>query len=424
MSNALTSPRTAQLELSQAARGYAQRARSDNTKHAYRAALANFEDFAQARGLVALPATAETVIEYLTHLAESGAVRASTIGVRIAAIGAAHRTAKLHDPTTEEDVRLVLAGVRRALGTRPRKKAPITLAELERMIAATPETLAGKRDRALLLLGWAGGFRRSELAALDVADLHFNGKLTITLRKSKTDQEGAGMVKNIPMLADKRVCAITAVRAWIAESGIKSGALFRSIDRWAHLSETRLSDKDVARIVKRAAEGAGLEAVQFAGHSLRSGFITEAAQHGAQSRDIMSQTGHKSERVMAGYIQDAGLGAQAAVRLAFGELARETPAPHPAPSAAPSTPAAPAPSARENMLAYIADRTGDRAARAALRSSDMQARYDDIVSRVIRTPRLRAKFVELELIKMAEAIADPGKRAAALAQLEQLARKA
>jgi site-specific recombinase XerD len=305
---------------------FAKQSKAPNTARAYKAAWAEFVAFASAHDAASLPAEAATVVAYLTALAEAGA-KVSTIGVKRAAISAAHRTARQADPTTAEEVRLVMAGIARALGTAPQKKTPLGRDELRRVIAALPDTLAGQRDRALILVGWAGAFRRSELIAVDVGDVRLNpvgagrdgGELKITIRKSKTDQEGKGMVKVIPTLADKSLCPVTALRAWLDAAGIQSGAIFRQIDKWGNLRERRLTAQSVALIVKAAAERAGIEARQFAGHSLRSGFITTAAGAGVDSRDIMAVSGHKSEAVMRGYIQDAGLGAKRAISAAFGE---------------------------------------------------------------------------------------------------------
>jgi integrase len=301
----------------EAARRYASKSRSDATLKAYASAWKEFQAFA---GGGALPATPQTVIAYLTALADAGS-KVSTINVKLSAISFRHNAAKVADPTAHEDVRLVMAGIRRELGTRPAKKAPVTLDDLRRMVEACDTgTLQGKRDKALVLLGWAGAFRRSELVALDVADLQINGSVKVVLRKSKTDQDGAGMVKVIPPIDDLALDPVRALRAWLDAANIKSGAVFRKVSRWDVMSEARLTSQSVALVVKSLAERAGLDPRQFSGHSLRSGFITAAATAGVESRDIMAQTGHKSENVMRGYIQDAGRGAMGAVRAAFGQV--------------------------------------------------------------------------------------------------------
>src|SRR3990167_4006618 len=305
----------------EAARKYARKSKADNTIRMYRSAWAEFQRFAEARGVPSLPASPATVIDSTPALADGGA-KVSTIQVKLAAVASAHRTAKATDPTTDEDVRLVMAGIRRAKGIAPSKKAPITLDELRALVNALPDTLAGKRDRALLLTGFAGAFRRSELIGVDVADMHVNGKMTIRVRRSKTDQEGKGITKVIPPIDDAAIDPLRALREWLGAAGIKSGPVFRQIDRWGHVRDARLTSQSVALIVKTAAERAGLEPRQFAGHSLRSGLITEAASAGVEDRDIAAQTGHKSMIVLHGYIQDAGLGAMGAVKAAFGQRAK------------------------------------------------------------------------------------------------------
>ena len=301
-----------------AAGEYAKQSRAANTQRAYKAAWQEFSAWVAQHGAEALPADVPTVVAYLTALAEAGA-KYSTISVKRAAIGAAHRTARQNDPTAAEDVKLIMGGIARKHGRASTKKAPLAAEELRRMIDALPDTLAGQRDRALILVGWAGAFRRSELVAVNVGHVRLNGELKITLPKSKTDQEGAGMVKVIPVLDDKTLCPVTALREWLDAAEVKSGAIFRQIDRWGNLRARRLTAQSVAAIVKAAAERAGIDPRQFAGHSLRSGFITTAASAGVESRDIMAVTGHKSEAVMRGYIQDAGLGAKRAIKKAFGE---------------------------------------------------------------------------------------------------------
>lgn len=304
--------------LSPRASKYARQARAASTVRAYRAAWSEFQSFVQERDEVALPAAANLVAEYISALADHGE-KPATIQVKLAAIAAAHRLAKQPDPTVDEDVRMTMAGIRRARGLAPQKKAPALLPDVRKMLAALPDTLAGRRDRALLLIGFAGAFRRSELVDLDVADLRLDAKVTIKVKRAKTDQEGKGLTKVIPRLTDQALCPVTALQGWLEASGIKSGAVFRQIDRWGNMRPRRLTPQSVALIIKSAAKRAGLESRQFAGHSLRSGFITEAAQAGVLSRDIMAQTGHKSEAVMRDYIQDAGLGALSAAQAAFGE---------------------------------------------------------------------------------------------------------
>src|SRR5262249_39752581 len=155
--------------------------------------------------------------------------------------------------------------------------------------------LIGARDRALVLLGFAGAFRRSELVGLDMSDLYFNRDgLTITLRRSKTDQEGVGRKIGIPFGANPESCPVRSVQEWLEYAGLAEGPVFRPIDRHGRLGLGRLSGIDVARVVKKLAGRAGLESAKFAGHSLRAGHATAAAIAGASERSIMAQTGHRS----------------------------------------------------------------------------------------------------------------------------------
>jgi len=302
---------------------YAKASKAANTQRAYRAAWNEFTAWAAGRGARALPAEASTVVDYLGSLADAGA-RVSTISVKRAAISFAHRTAGEADPTSAEAVRMVMAGISRKLGRAAQKKAPVTLDDLRAVMAALPaDSLAGQRDRALLLVGWAGAFRRSELVALDVADLRLGAELTVAVRRSKTDQEGRGMLKVIPALEEKDLCPVTALRGWLNAAQIKSGPVFRRIDRWGHMRAERLTAQSVALVVKAACQAAGLDARAFSGHSLRAGYVTAAAQGGADALEIAEQTGHKSLEVLRGYIRDTGRLSRRATLAAFGRAGHE-----------------------------------------------------------------------------------------------------
>jgi integrase len=202
----------------------------------------------------------------------------------------------------------VLAGIRRAKGTAPDAKAPVLIGDLRAMVAALPAGLLGARDRALLLIGFAGAFRRSELVGLDVEDLTFSSDgLAVTLRRSKTDQEGAGRKIGIPYGSNPDTCPVRALQAWLDASVITAGPIFRSVNRHGQLQPGRLSDRAVALIVKRCVEAAGKDARKFAGHSLRAGLATAAAIGGASERSIMAQTGHRSVMMVRRYIRDGSL---------------------------------------------------------------------------------------------------------------------
>ena len=287
---------------------YLDAARSSSTRRGYAADMARWESWAREHGASPLPADPAIVAVYLAALADAGK-KPSTIARAVAAIGAAHGEAGLTWHRGHPAVAQVMSGIRRKLGTAPAAKAPLE-GEALRLLVATLDTstLAGARDRALLVLGWHGAFRRSELVALDLGDVKQTPSgLVVTVRRGKTDQEGRGLAKGLPPAADPNVCPVRALAAWLAASGIERGPLLRAVDRHGHLSAERLSDRSVARIVQRAARAAGIDPASLAGHSLRSGFATTAARRGKSLDAIMRTTGHRSERVARSYVRLASL---------------------------------------------------------------------------------------------------------------------
>ncbi len=201
-----------------------------------------------------------------------------------------------------------MSGIRRTLGTAPTQKAAIATAELRRLLEVTPDDpLAGLRDRAMLLIGFAGGFRRSELVALDIEDVRESEEgLRAQVRRSKSDQEGQGREVGIPRGQHPHTCPVRALRAWREAAGIFDGPLFRPVNRHDQVASGRLTDKGVARVVKRAATRAGMDAGAYARHSLRAGLATAAAG-GAPERAIMRQTGHRSLDMVRRYIRAGSL---------------------------------------------------------------------------------------------------------------------
>jgi site-specific recombinase XerD len=296
--------------LTLAAEEFVQASKAGNTVRGYRSDWSDFTDWCSAQRLPALPAEPMTVALYLADLAGSGAA-ASTIQRRVSSISQAHQAAGHRtSPTSDFLVRQVMRGIRRTLGVAPRnQKAPISAAELRRLVTTCPaETLAGRRDRALLLVGDLGAFRRSELVALDAEDVaETDAGLRILLRRSKTDQEAGGLEKGIPRKADPQVCPVRALRVWREAAGIHEGPLWRAVNRHDRVQPGRLSDRAVALIVKRACQRAGLDPDRYAGHSLRSGFATAAAEAGAPERAIMRQGGWTSEAMVRRYIRMADL---------------------------------------------------------------------------------------------------------------------
>jgi integrase len=306
---ALPIPLTAATDLEplvDQARTFIAASKAPATLKAYRNDWSDFTAWTATHRMAALPAAPESIALYLTD--QAGVKATATLSRRLVSIRAAHRAAGHEDPTGAAVVRETWAGIRRTFGTAQHGKAPARTAELRAMVATLdPETTIGARDRALLLVGFAAALRRSELVALDVDDMaEREDGLVVTVRRSKTDQEGAGEQIGVPHGAKAETCPVTALARWIEVSGIVSGPVFHSVARGGRIGD-RLSDRAVALVVKRAAAAAGLDPAQFAGHSLRAGLITSAAEADVHERDIMRQSRHKSIPVMRRYIRGATL---------------------------------------------------------------------------------------------------------------------
>lgn len=277
-------------------------AKSDATRRAYAADWRDFERWCATHDLIVLPADPENVAVYLSSLATAGK-KLSTVRRRAAAIGHFHERAGHHNPATHTGVRATLEGIARRIGSAPIKKAALTVDMLEKVVRKIPEDLAGLRDRAVILLGFAGALRRSELTALDLADVTRHPKgLVVSIRRSKTDQTGRGITKAIPH--GRRLKVGSNLDAWLVAGKITGGPIFRRIYGF-RVSDERLAAEQVARIVKYRVRAAGFDPRIFAGHSLRSGFITTAADHGASLQGIASHAGHEKLDTTLGYVQVA-----------------------------------------------------------------------------------------------------------------------
>ena len=271
---------------------YAREQLSPATRRAYRSDTAAFGAWCAAHGQEAMPAGAETVAAFLAAEAEAGRA-VSTIVRRAAAIRYAHLLAGADPPTSHPLVAATLAGIRRTHGTRPRRMAPATASLVKAMVARSPPTARGLRDQAIVLLGFAGAFRRSELAGLDCADLAEEADgLRVLLRRSKTDREGRGLEIAIPRGGAH--CPVAALALWRRASGIEDGPVFRPIDRWGRLGATALSSHAVGAVVKRLAGACGEDPALYGGHSLRAGWITEAAGLG---REPFAIADHARQRI-------------------------------------------------------------------------------------------------------------------------------
>jgi integrase len=222
------------------------------------------------------------------------------------AIAEAHKAVGLDSPTQSGIVKNTMKGIRRTKGTAPAQKTATLIADIRLMVDTTDAGLIGIRDRALILLGFAGAFRRSELVALGVEDCVFSRDgLTVTLRRSKTDQAGEGRKIGIPYGANPETCPVRNLQTWLENAALTNGYLFRSINRHGQVQQRGLSGVDVARVVKKLAQRAGLDPDKYAGHSLRAGHATSAAIAGASERSIMNQTGHR--QMVRRYIRDGSL---------------------------------------------------------------------------------------------------------------------
>ena len=268
--------------------------------------MKDFEQFSAwcgARGLAALPADPITIARYVADLAAHHKV--ATIARHIASISVTHKRENfVPSPTSHPVVRETLAGIRRELGVAQLQKAPLVIEDLRRVVRPLDGTPQAIRDRALLLVGFAGAFRRSELVSLDVADVAaVVAGLEITLRKSKTDQEGKGVLIGVPYGSSLATCPVRALQAWLALLPAE-GPIFRAIDRAGHIRPSRLTAQSVALIVKRRARAAGVTG-DLSGHSLRAGFATTAANEGVSLHDSMRQTRHRSATEARKYVRRA-----------------------------------------------------------------------------------------------------------------------
>lgn len=288
---------------------YAQSALAPATRRAYESDWGVFAGWCAQRGVPAIPAPPAAVAAFLASEADRG-FRPVTIGRRAAAIAAAHRAQDHPNPCDSGAVAAVMSGIRRRHGTAPeRRAAPLDLGPLEQVLAELDtSTLAGLRDRALLLLGFAAALRRSELVALDVEHLEFTTArgLLVRIASSKTDQERAGAMVAVPYArAGNDRCAVRALRAWLEAAGIHRGPVFRRMRRGDTVGAERLTGQSVALIVKRRSKAAGLGPEQLSGHSLRAGYVTAAAAAGVEERKIANVSRHKDLPVLRRYIRAA-----------------------------------------------------------------------------------------------------------------------
>ena len=303
-------------ETTRRARRYFQSARAPATVRAYASDLADFETWCkiEAGGLQAMPASPETVALYIADAAGRG-LKASTISRRLTAISVLHKAAGLGSPALDERVKDVFKGIKREHGSLEKGAAPLLTPTIKRMIVVARESAesaaqekAACRDAALLLVGYAGAFRRSELSSLRVEDVEFvEDGATVVLRRSKTDQEGKGDKRALPYGSHPQTCPVRNLRRWLEVLSEAEGPIFRPIDRHGNLGEAALSDRSVCEVVKRRAQAAGLSRDRYSGHSLRAGLATAASAAGVSQRSIMDQGDWKSVQTVMRYVREGTL---------------------------------------------------------------------------------------------------------------------
>ncbi|MEN7551813.1 tyrosine-type recombinase/integrase [Rapidithrix thailandica] len=262
---------------------------SENTRKAYRSDFEHFQHFCEGQQESSLPASVKTVMAYLSHCAEQ--FKPSVIKRRMAAIKNYHQAHTQTSPTDDLRVKRLFYAIKRDKGTAQASVKPILKKDIWEAIDTLDEnTLKGLRDKCLLLIGFIGAFRRSELVDLDYEDLYFDEKgLTIHLHKSQPDALQEGDFKAIPFNKEQeKYCPVKAMQTWLAASGIRQGALFRGVNKGGHLNTKRISDKAVYLVVKQ------LLGKKFSAHSLRAGFIVQAKINGAEAHEIQRQTRHRS----------------------------------------------------------------------------------------------------------------------------------
>ena len=269
-----------------------------NTLRAYNADFRDFSNFCNQNGFNELPTNPKVLSLYLTHLSSTS--KYSTLKRRIASIGVLHKMKGHYIDTKHPIIVENLMGIKRKNGVNQKGKKPLLISNLKLLINVLNEKQKNidkkLRDKAILLVGFSGGFRRSELVNLEYDDIEFVTEgVKIFIKRSKTDQSGEGITKGIPYFNNEIYCPVRALKNWLDHINLTNGKIFK------------ISDKSIALIIKKYANLANLDSNKYAGHSLRSGFATSAAEAGAEERSIMAMTGHKSTEMVRRYIKEANL---------------------------------------------------------------------------------------------------------------------
>ena len=289
-----------QITVSDAVRAYVTKSLSENTRRAYRADLEHFVSWGGS-----IPCSAAMLAEYLASQAKN--LSSATLVRRIASISKAHTVLFAANPAQTPIVKSTLRGIRRSKSTKQQQAKPLLREDLFAILSVMGDDIKAKRDKALLLIGFAGAFRRSELVALNVEDItSVQQGLVIAIARSKTDQDGQGRQIGIPF-GRTRWCPVTALKTWLETAGTENGPIFRPISKHAHLVDSRLDSGSVSSVLKKRLLQAGYDPMPYSAHSLRAGLATSAAAAGVSSWKIRQQTGHASDATLSRYIRDGQL---------------------------------------------------------------------------------------------------------------------
>ncbi len=284
--------------------------KADNTLRAYKSDFKDFVAFCAKHSLNSLPTEPKIVSLYLTHLSKNSKI--STLRRRLVSISMVHNLKGHYLDTKHPIIVENLMGIRRIKGSIQKGKKPLLINHLKLIIDVINEEKVDEikklRDKTIILIGFGGGFRRTELVSIDYEDIELVPEgLKITIKKSKTDQFGEGMIKGLPYFANDRYCPVIHLKKWLEISKIKKGPIFRRFSKGLLLTDKRLTDQSVVLLIKKYLNLAGIDNKNFAGHSLRSGFATVAAESGADERSIMAMTGHKTTQMVRRYIKETNI---------------------------------------------------------------------------------------------------------------------
>ena len=284
--------------------------KANNTLRAYKSDFKDFAGFCVKHGLQSLPSEPKIVSIYLTHLSKTSKI--STLRRRLVSISMVHKIKGHYLDSKHPIIIENLMGIKRVKGSIQKGKKPLLINDLKLIIHTIDQQkideIKKSRDKSIILIGFGGGFRRTELVSIDHEDLEFVSEgVKIAIKRSKTDQFGEGMIKGLPYFSNELYCPVVNLKKWLELSNIKSGPIFRRFTKGLSITSNRLTDQSVVLLIKNYLNLAGIENSNYSGHSLRSGFATVAAESGADERSIMAMTGHKTTQMVRRYIREANI---------------------------------------------------------------------------------------------------------------------